>query len=96
MTKTTFILSILFSLNGSWTALQRRCGHLVQILSWTQQVVLTRGGIDLRDVLDIVHDIGRHVVGVAQLAFDEDEDGGHHGGSVLWFEGASSGRRRDG
>jgi hypothetical protein len=31
-------------------------------------------------MFDIVHHIGRHVIGVAQLAFDEDEDGGHHGG----------------
>ena len=27
-------------------------------------------------MFDIVHHIGRHIIGVAQLAFDEDEDGG--------------------
>jgi hypothetical protein len=53
--------------------------HLLGQLELGEQIVLARGGIDLRDVLDIVHDVGGDVVGVAQLAFDEDEDGGHHG-----------------
>ena len=44
-----------------------------------QQVVLTRGRVNLAHICDIIDQIGRNIVGIAQLAFDEDENGSHHG-----------------
>jgi hypothetical protein len=50
-----------------------------------QQVVLAGGGIDLRDVLDIVDEVGGDLVRFAELAFHEDENGRHHGGGLPIF-----------
>ena len=51
-------------------------GRIRQI-AFHQQIELARGRIDLRDLLDIADRRVRDLVGLAELAFDHDEDGLH-------------------
>ena len=46
-------------------------------MTFDQQVVLTRYGVDLGNLIDTVDGLGRDRIGFAEITLDENEDGLH-------------------